>query len=352
MMRTVCFAIVAAAGVSAFAAGPVAVKVTKPETVTESEGVSVVGRVQGSARVALSARVIGTLWEQNGDEGQAVKKGDVLYRIEDTIYKANLQTARAEEAELAAKLTQAEIDAKRYTDSETKGGVSKADRDRVILARDVAKAQLEAAKARVTLCENNLSYCTIASPIDGVLGRNIFDVGNNVGPSQGTLRDVICTDPIDISLAVPEQVLMWAFERKEMKSTTRRRLLRSDGKEIPISLDVQAVDNKVDESTGTVLVRFRGRNPDGLVMPGGYVKLVLNEVYKEPKIAIPMSAVVFEGESRFVYVIAAGKATKRQVRLGAVEGNRVLVEDGLKPDEPFASVGVHKLFDGASVKEI
>jgi len=352
MVRMVLGAVITGVCASVFAAGPIAVKTAKPEAVSESEGVAVVGRVEGSHKVELTARVTGTLWERKGEEGTSVRKGDVLYRIEDTVYKANLQTAKAEYAELKAKLEQAEIDAKRYTDSEMKGGVSKTDRDRAVLTRDVAKAKLDASAAKVALCENDLSYCTITSPIDGVLGRTAVDVGNNVAPLQGALRDVICVDPIDVTVAIPEQVLLWAFEKKRQKASVRRRLLRSDGKEAPIDLQPYAFDNKVDSSTGTVMVRFRGKNPDRVILPGGYVRLVLNEIYATPKLAVPMSAVVFEGDDRFIYVIANGKAAKRKVTLGAVQGNRVIVEDGLKADESFAAVGIHKLADGADVKEI
>ena len=116
----------------AFAAGPqqgpVVVKTAKATTVEETEPYVAVGRTVGSQEVRLTARVVGTLWERNGEEGQAVKTGDVLYRIEDTIYKANLKTAKAKAAELKAKLELAELEASRYTATETKCGVSKSER--------------------------------------------------------------------------------------------------------------------------------------------------------------------------------------------------------------------------------
>ena len=340
---------------SAFAAGPqqgpVAVKTAKPETVGETEPYVVVARAEGSQKVALTARVVGTLWEREGEEGEAVKKGDVLYRIEDTIYKANLKTAKAKAAELKAKLALAELEAARYTKSESQGGVSKSERDRTVLARDVAKAELEAAEAQVTLCENDLSYCTIASPIDGILGRYKYDAGNNVGPQSGELRDVICADPIDVVASIPEQRMFWAFEKRNVRKNAHLRMLRSDGREVPVDLKLHAVDNKVDSSTGTVMVRFRCANPDGTLRPGAYVKLLLSARYDQPKLAIPLSALVFEGEKRFVYVVKDGKAAKRAVSVGEQQGDRILVESGLKADEVFVTAGTHKLHDGATVKE-
>ena len=332
--------------------GPVAVKTAKATAVAETEPYVAVGRTVGSQEVKLTARVVGTLWERNGEEGQAVKKGDVLYRIEDTIYKANLKTAKAKAAELKAKLDLAELEASRYTKSESQGGVSKSERDRVVLARDVAKAELEAAEAQVALCENDLSYCTITSPIDGILGRYAFDAGNNVGPQVGPLRDVICADPIDVTAAIPEQRLFMAFEKRDVKKNAHLRMLRSDGQEVPVELKLYAVDNKVDSSTGTVMVRFRCSNPDGTLRPGAYVKLLMSARYDQPKLAIPVSALVFEGEKRFIYVVKAGKSEKRLVSVGEQQGDRILVESGLAADESFVVAGTHKLRDGAVVKEI
>lgn len=345
-------ALLAATYAALLSAAPIVVKAAKPELLRESDGLSIVGRVEGSHKVDLTARVVGTLWERKGEEGEAVKKGDVLYRIEDTIYKANLETAKAVVDELQAQLDQAEVDAKRYTASETRGGVSKSDRDRAVLSLNVVRAKINAAKARVVLCENDLSYCTIVSPIDGILGRYAYDVGNNVDPQSGPLRDVICTDPIDIVVAVPEQVVLRSFEKGRLKANTRKRLFRSDGSPASVEIEPFAFDNKVDSATGTVMVRFRGKNPDGAIMPGGYVKLVLSEVYDKPRITVPMSAIAFEGDKRFVYVVANGKAVKREVKLGDALGNRAIVDEGLGPDESFSAVGIHKLFDGADVKEI
>ena len=339
----------------AFAAGPqqgpVAVKTAKPETIGESEPYVVVARAEGSQKVALTARVVGTLWERKGEEGEAVKKGDVLYHIEDTIYKANLKTAKAKRDELKAKLSLAELEAARYTATETKGGVSKSERDKVVLARDVAKAELEAAEAQVALCENDLSYCTITSPINGVLGRYKYDAGNNVGPESGELRDVICADPIDVTAAIPEQRIFWAFERRNVRKNAHLRMLRSDGREVPVELKLHAVDNKVDSSTGTVMVRFRCANPDGTLRPGAYVKLLMSARYDQPKLAIPLAALVFEGEKRFVYVVKDGKAAKRAVTVGEQQGDRILVEGGLAADDSFVVAGTHKLRDGCAVAE-
>jgi len=344
-----CLAVMTATVV--YAGREIAVKTSRPEKATSGDGIACVGRIASSHKVEVSARVTGTLWERKGEEGTRVKKGDVLYRIEDTIYKANLQTARAELAELETKLTMANTEVQRYSASEAKGGVSKIELDRALLNRDVTKAKIDAAKAKVTLCENDLSYCTILSPIDGVLGRSSVEVGNNIGPNTGMLRDIQCIDPIDVLVAIPESALIQIFVNRQVKPSFKIQLIRADGEPYPLDLKVYACDNKVDPSTDTVLVRFRAANPQYAVVPGSYVKLVFTETFDAPRLTIPLSAVVFSGEKRFVYVVSDGKASKRPVELGATVGNRIFVESGLTEAESFVTAGVHKMFDGAEVKE-
>lgn len=347
-------ALVGACG-AVFAGSEVTVKVAKPEMVSESDSYVCVGRVCASTSVKISARVTGTLWECRGDEGVKVKKGDLLFRIEDTVYKANLQTAQAKLAELEARLKMAETEVARYAAGEAKGGVSKIELDRAVLNRDVLKAELAAAQANVTLCQNDLDYCTIRSPIDGVLGCGAFDPGNNIGPGSGTLRDVLAVDPIDVVVAVSERQLISCFDEHGSDGVVGENkrskivLLRSDGNPYPIPLKVCAIDNKVDAATGTVQIRLRGPNADGGLMPGAYVKLLVSEIYETPQMGIPLSAVVFEGEDRYVYVVADGKARKRKVELGDQTDNRIFVEKGLEKDETVAIAGVHKLYDGVAV---
>ena len=187
MKRLVAFgAICLAMGVMSVGAAEV-VAVAKPTRVTATEGHVFVGRVKASETVLLTARVTGTLLESNGDEGASVKKGDVLLRIEDTVYRADLRTAQAELAELEARLKHAETEVARYSAGASKGGVSQVELDRAVLNRDVLKAQIEAAKAKIARCEDDLAHCVIRSPFDGVIGQDPVDAGNEVGPGSGTL---------------------------------------------------------------------------------------------------------------------------------------------------------------------
>ena len=325
------------------------VAVAKPQRVTETDGHVFVGRVQATQTVRLTARVTGTLLESNGDEGVRVKKGDVVLRIEDTVYRANLQSAKAQLAELEARLRHAETEVARYSAGAAKGGVSKVELDRAVLNRDVTKAQIDAAKAKVTLCEDDLARCVIRSPIDGVYGAGPVDAGNDVGPASGTLKEVFAIDPIDISVAVPESVRIDCLDKGGEKGIEKVTLLRANGKPYPIDLRVNAVSKKVDAATGTVKVTLRGANPDGALTPGGYVKVVVKEVFKTPRLAVPLAAVVFEGEDRYAYVVVRGKAAKRKIEVGDQSGTLMFVKAGLAEGDDVVVAGVHKLADGAAV---
>ena len=349
MKRLVAFgAICLAMGVTSAGAAEV-VAVAKPRRVTETDGHVFVGRVQATQTVRLTARVTGTLLEANGDEGVRVKKGDVVLRIEDTVYRANLQTAKAQLAELEARLRHAETEVERYSAGAAKGGVSKIEQDRAVLNRDVTKAQIEAARAKVTTCEDDLAHCVVRSPIDGVYGAGPVDAGNEVSPGSGTLKEIFAIDPIDVSVAVPESVRLDCMDKGGEKGIEKVSLIRANGKPCSIDLKVHAVSKKVDAATGTVRVTLRGANPDGALTPGGYVKVVSQEVFRTPPLAVPLAAIVFEGDDRFVYVVTDGKAVKRKVTFGDQSGDIVFVESGLTEGDDVVVAGVHKLADGAAV---
>lgn len=327
----------------------VSVMTVRPEMLKEGEGYVCAGRAMASHEVNLSACVSSEIVERNGEEGERVRKGDVLFRLDDTEYRADLMEAEAELEELEVELKIAEVEAQRFSAGEQRGGVSKSDRDRVILARDQAKAKVKGARAKVMRCQKSFDDCTIRSPIDGVLGRLHYDVGNNVSTESGTLRSVVDDDPIDIVFALSDLQLVWLREMESRCRELRFELLRPNGVAIPIEIKAFAQDNKVDAATGTRTLRFRGKNPNGELLHGAYVKVRVTEVFKEPRLAVPMSAVGFEGTNRFAYVVKDGKALRRPVVMGDMVGNRVFIDRGLSAEDEVVPVGIHRLYDGAEV---
>lgn len=326
------------------------VGVEKPVEVKEGEAKSYVGVLKASERVSVTAQVAGKIWKQNFREGGRVEKGQTLFEIEDTVYKANLATAKANLKRLEAQLALAEKEVVRYKKALEKKGVSENDYDRAVNSRDVTLADIETAKARIAIAENDMVYTKVLSPISGTVGETKIRVGNNVSPQTGELVSIVQSDPIDIQFALSENDFYRSFDGRTLKGNVRLEVRRADGEAVDRKISVDFVDNQVDRATDTIMVQLVAENADGMLVPGGYAKVLLTEMFEPAKVAVKVSAVMFEGEKRFVYVVGAGEvAERREIKTGVQIGDLQLVESGLSSDERVVVTGIHKVVDGQSV---
>ena len=342
-------ACIAAIGFAQGRPAPV-VGVEKPVEVKEGEPKSYVGVLKASERVSVTAQVAGKIWKQNFREGGRVEKGQTLFEIEDTVYKANLATAKANLKRLEAQLALAEKEVVRYKKALEKKGVSENDYDRAVNSRDVTLADIETAKARIALAENDMVYTKVLSPISGTVGETKIRVGNNVSPQTGELVSIVQSDPIDIQFALSESDFYRSFDGRTLRGNVRLEVRRADGEAVDRKISVDFVDNQVDRATDTIMVQLVADNADGMLVPGGYAKVLLTEKFVPAKIAVKVSAVMFEGEKRFVYVVGDGDvAERREIRTGAQIGDLQLVESGLSADERVVVTGIHKVIAGQAV---
>ncbi len=326
------------------------VGVKTPVEVAESEPRSYVGTVKASERAAVTAQISGRIWKQNFREGGRVEKGQALFEIEDTVYKANLRSAKANLQRLEAQLKLAEKEVIRYKKALEKKGVSETDYDRAVQTRDVCIADIETAKARIALAENDITYTKVLSPISGIIGETKIRVGNNVSPQTGELVTIVQTDPINIQFALSESDFYGSFDDGKLKGNVRLDVLRADGAPIKREVKVDFIDNQVDRATDTIMVQLVTDNKDGMLIPGGYVKVLLTETFSPAKLAVSVSAMMFEGEKRYVYVIGAdGVAEKREVRVGPQIGDLQLIEEGVSKSDRVVVNGVHKVVPGQPV---
>ncbi len=326
------------------------VGVEKPVEVKEGEPKSYVGMLKASERVSVTAQVAGKIWKQNFREGGRVEKGQTLFEIEDTVYKANLATAKANLKRLEAQLALAEKEVVRYKKALEKKGVPENDYDRAVNSRDVTLADIETAKARIALAENDMVYTKVLSPISGTVGETKIRVGNNVSPQTGELVSIVQSDPIDIQFALSESDFYRSFDGRTLKGNVRLEVRRADGEAVDRKISVDFVDNQVDRATGTIMVQLVAGNADGMLVPGGYAKVLLTEKFEPAKIAVKVSAVMFEGEKRFVYVVGDDDvAERREIKTGVQIGDLQLVELGLSADERVVVTGIHKVIAGQAV---
>lgn len=326
------------------------VGVENPVEVKEGEPKSYVGVLKASERVSVTAQVAGKIWKQNFREGGRVEKGQTLFEIEDTVFKANLATAKANLKRLEAQLALAEKEVVRYKKALEKKGVSENDYDRAVNSRDVTLADIETAKARIALAENDMVYTKVLSPISGTVGETKIRVGNNVSPQTGELVSIVQSDPIDIQFALSESDFYRSFDGRTLRGNVRLKVRRADGEAVDRKISVDFVDNQVDRATDTIMVQLVADNADGMLVPGGYAKVLLTEKFEPAKIAVKVSAVMFEGEKRFVYVVGDDDvAERREIKTGVQIGDLQLVESGLSADERVVVTGIHKVIAGQAV---
>ena len=326
------------------------VGVENPVEVKEGEPKSYVGVLKASERVSVTAQVAGKIWKQNFREGGRVEKGQTLFEIEDTVFKANLATAKANLKRLEAQLALAEKEVVRYKKALEKKGVSENDYDRAVNSRDVTLADIETAKARIALAENDMVYTKVLSPISGTVGETKIRVGNNVSPQTGELVSIVQSDPIDIQFALSESDFYRSFDGRTLRGNVRLEVRRADGEAADRKISVDFVDNQVDHATDTIMVQLVADNADGMLVPGGYAKVLLTEKFEPAKIAVKVSAVMFEGEKRFVYVVGDDDvAERREIKTGVQIGDLQLVESGLSADERVVVTGIHKVIAGQVV---
>lgn len=236
-----------------------------------------VGLVKACEKVAVTARITGTIWRQNFTEGATVENGDVLFEIEDVVYRANLEAAEAARDEYAAQFAFAEKEVVRYRQCLARKSVSQSDYDRAVQTRDTLAARLRAAKAKVALAANDLAYTKVLSPVDGVIGEAKIHCGNNVSPDSGTLVEIVRIDPIRIQVALSERTFFRLFPGGCLKRGVTFTLERADGTVLKRSVAVDFIDNQVDARTDTVMVQLSTSNADRALIPGGYVKVVCHE---------------------------------------------------------------------------
>ncbi len=347
MMVAVCvFALAAQAQMERPAA---VVMARRGTTVMEAETRSYIGSVRPAETVNVTAKVNGTLWKTAFREGAIVLKGDLLFEIEDTIYKAKLQAAEA-----GLKQVEAEYDyaVKEYNRNKTlidKKVISDAEFAVYEKNRASLEAKIAEMKATIKLCENDLSYTKIYAPITGRIGELVVSVGNEVGPTTGKLATIVQYDPIKIRFSMSEADFYRNY--KDGKLVNHTMVVRdASGKERAGGIKIDFFDNQVDAATDTVMIQLLCPNADNAIVPGGFVKIDFTQKFDTPQLAIPTTAVMNEGKDLYVYVVGLDNIIeKRMIVAGDQVGDLQVVLEGLTIDELVVTGGAHKTYPGGKV---
>ena len=308
-------------------------------------------RICAIEQVDVISRLSADIKEVGFTEGATVRKGQLLYRLDDTRFIAAVSNQTAQIAEIKAKLELAEITFIRKEKLAEKEMVAKTDFDEARAGKLEMEANLEAAKAVLALAEDDLRHTRIISPIDGKIGLTSKTIGNYVTPETGILATIVRMDPLRIrfSLSIVDYARFFGCDEVRLKSDAEIHVETPQGMMPLPKGEVEFVDTKAVERTDTVPVYVRQPNPDGRLVPDSTATLVLSVTEQGSMPWVSPQAVIEDGDENFVYVVEDGKAVLRGIDVGARLPERVSVKSGLKAGETVIVGGIHKVKDGSPV---
>lgn len=320
------------------------------------------GRVAASLTAEVRPQVGGIIQNRLFTEGSDVKAGDVLYQIDPATYQATLDGAKAALAKAEANLEPVRLRAERYKELMTSDAVSGQDYDDATAAMKLAQAEIESAKAALETARINLAYTKVTAPISGRIGRSSVTNGALVTASQATpLATIQQLDPVyaDVTQSSTEILrLRKALESGQLLSNKERQakvmLTLDDGSAYPETGVLKFSEAFVDEGTGSVTLRTLFPNPKLTLLPGMFVRTVLQEGVREQAVLVPQRGVTRNpaGNAMVMTVGADEKVEPRVIKTERTVGENWLVDEGLKPGDRVILEGLQKARPGSPVKAV
>ena len=310
-----------------------------------------VGRVESIQSVSVKPQISGEIAKVCFKEGSVVKAGQLLFQIDPKQYEATVQLRKAELQQAEANLVTAEKYYKRVT-AASERAVSATDRDTAEGNFLQAKAAVAQAKAALKLAQIDLGYCRITSPITGKIGRALYTKGNYVTPQITELASIVQMDPIRVSYPLPDRDYLDQLSLfKEDGSIYNTSLILSNGEKYNVPGKRDFENNRVDQTTGTIMMRLRFANKEGMLIPGEMVRVFTNPVKSHIVNAVPQTAVMADEQGDYVYVINADNTARQaRVTLGREFGELREVTSGVEAGENVAVAGLQRLRPGAKVR--
>jgi membrane fusion protein (multidrug efflux system) len=318
------------------------------------------GRVAPTRVSDVRPRVSGIVVERLFHQGSEVKAGDPLYRIDPRPFEVEVQSNEAALARTKAVLEQASLQARRVATLYSQKAMPEAENEKAIAAERQAAADVEAREADLARAKLNLDYATICAPIDGIVGAALVSEGALVVQNDATsLATIQQLDPIyaDFTQSVTElNQLRRAFESGELDRISpeamKVRLLLDDGSLYPLPGKLLFSDAKVDAHTGQVTLRGEFPNPKRVLLPGMYVRVLIEQGIDTDAIAMPQQAIQRNGGggSEVFVVKDDGRVAVQPVRAGSPQNGQVFVSDGLKSGDRVVVEGFQKFAAGDKVR--
>lgn len=310
------------------------------------------GRVVSPASIAVTSRVSGDLLEVAFKEGDFVKKGQLLYRLDDIRYIAARKSAEAKIAEYRARVAYSKANFERTQQLFDKEVSTQDELESARSEYEANKALFSAAEADLIVALDDLKNTRIYAPADGRIGINATPAGSYITPASGTLATVVQLDPVRVRFSLSNRDFLSIFgNEKTLREQSRIALLLADGKNYETVGAVDFIDNTANEQTDTVQIYAKFSNPDAKLLPGSTVSVVLECRSGTLMPAVVPSAVMYDTQSPYVYVLDGdNRVARRNVVLAQTTDELQFVESGLKPGERIITDGTHKAIPGRKVK--
>ncbi len=304
------------------------------------------GRIAAQESVEIRARVAGYIDRVHFREGQPVRKGQLLFSIDARPYQARLASAQAQLQRAKAAAELAATQDRRARDLMVDRAIAAEEADNRAGTLAQARAQVAAAQAAVAAAQLDLGFTEVRAPIAGVAGRALLTTGNLARADETVLVTVVSQNPVYVNFDADEQSLLRGMQNSSAttgEAMVRVGLVSDEG--FPHRGRVGFTDNRLDPQTGTVALRASLNNDQGLLKPGMFARVQMQERSSATAVLIDDKAVLTDQSRKYVYVVdAAQRAQRRDLQLGRMVDGKRIVEAGLEPGEQLVVAGMQRIF--------
>jgi membrane fusion protein (multidrug efflux system) len=312
-----------------------------------------VGQTLGAVDIEIRARVNGLLQGIHFREGTEVKKGTLLYTIDTSELEQSVAESKGRLAEAQTLLVRAESDVKRYRPLAAAGAVSQRDLETALAEYGARKGEVEAARASLRLSEIDLGYARITAPIDGLVGISAARVGDFVGrpPNPVILNTVSRVDSIHVRFSITEQEyleLVRKFQTESQQAQERQKreleMILADGSRYPYKGSISFAQRQIDAATGTLQFEASFPNPQRLLRPGQFARILAVVDERKGAVVVPARALTELQGQYLVYTVGEGnKVALRRVITGPKAGSFTVIEQGVNAGEKVIVEGLQRI---------